>query len=194
MTRAGLFLVGACAIGALVAPAVHRPVPRLVWNASASIPVGLYAARVPSRLRVGDLVAAEAPASVAALAAERGYLPRGVPLLKHVAALGGQRICRTGMTLTVDGRRVAEARARDRLGRPLPRWRGCRTLAPGEVLLLNARAADSFDGRYFGPVPARRVIALLAPLWLPGRGAAAPRSAPERREFSQPCNLEGARK
>jgi type IV secretory pathway protease TraF len=36
-------------------------------------------------------------------------------------------------------------------GRRLVGWRGCRILARGEVLLLGD-TADSFDGRYWGPV------------------------------------------
>ena len=33
----------------------------------------------------------------------RGYLARGVPLLKHIAALPGQVVCRTDRTITVNG-------------------------------------------------------------------------------------------
>lgn len=40
---------------------------------------------------------------------------------------------------------------RDRRGASLPAWRGCRTLAADELLLLGD-TATSFDGRYFGPV------------------------------------------
>jgi conjugative transfer signal peptidase TraF len=190
MRRFGILVTGYLAIGAVGLPALIRPAPRLVWNASASVPVGLYASRPAGRIRVGDLVAAHAPAPVARLAAERGYLPLRVPMLKHVAALAGQRVCRVGNAVSIDGQRVAEAREYDRLGRPLPSWRGCRTLRPGEVLLLNTAAA-SFDSRYFGPVPARGIVAVLYPLWLPGGGEAAPAGAPAGRETSsQPKTKE----
>lgn len=183
MKRFGILVTGYCAIGALVIPAFVRPVPRLVWNASASIPVGLYSARpAGSSVKRGDLVAAQAPAPIARLIAARGYLPLRVPMLKHVLGVAGQTVCRTGLVVTIDGLRVAEARQRDRLGRPLPSWSGCRTLRSGEVLLLNPSSADSFDGRYFGPVPVRGIVAVLTPLWLPGGSAAAPASAPAGRE------------
>lgn len=181
MTRFGILLTGYCAIAAVVIPAFVRPVPRLVWNASASVPVGLYSARPATSARRGDLVAAHAPAPVALLMAERGYLPSRVPMLKHVAATAGQRVCRIGLVVSIDGERVAEARSRDRMGRPLPSWSGCRTLGAGEVLLLNPASAASFDGRYFGPVPARGIVAVLTPLWLPVGGAAGPADAPAAR-------------
>ncbi|WP_066798547.1 S26 family signal peptidase [Sphingomonas soli] len=191
MKRAGILLTGYCAIGAVILPAVIRPVPRLVWNASASVPVGLYAARPATGVKRGDLVAAHAPATVARLMAERGYLPLRVPMLKHVMAVAGQTVCRSGLVVTIDGLAVAKARPRDRLGRPLPSWNGCRTLRSGEVLLLNPASAGSFDGRYFGPVPARGIVAVLTPLWLPGGSEAAPASAPLVRETSPELKAQG---
>lgn len=174
MTRFAILLTGYCAVAAVVIPAFVRPAPRLVWNASASVPVGLYAARPGAAVHAGDLVAAHAPAPVARLMAARGYLPLRLPMLKHVAATSGQTICRSGRDISIDGRHVAAARERDRAGRPLPVWSGCRTLRAGEIFLLNPASADSFDGRYFGAVPARTVVAVLTPLWLPGGDSAAP--------------------
>lgn len=191
MKRFGILLTGYCAIGALIIPAFLRPVPRLVWNASASVPVGLYVARPAGNVKRGDLVAAQAPAPIARLMAARGYLPLRVPMLKHVLGVAGQAVCRSGLVVTIDGARVAEARSHDRAGRPLPSWSGCRTLRSGEVFLLNPASPDSFDGRYFGPVPARGILAVLAPLWLPDGGEAAPASAPPRRKSPREPKAQG---
>ncbi|MBX3565922.1 MULTISPECIES: S26 family signal peptidase [unclassified Sphingomonas] len=191
MRRFGILLTGYCAIGALVIPAFLKPIPRLVWNASASVPVGLYAARPAGSVKRGDLVAAQAPAPIAQLMAARGYLPLRVPMLKHVLGVAGQTVCRTGLVVTIDGTRVSEARTHDRMGRLLPSWSGCRTLRSGEVFLLNPASPDSFDGRYFGPVPARGIVAVLAPLWLPDGGAVAPASAPSGREPSPEPKAQG---
>ena len=51
----------------------------------------------------------------------------------------------------------------DRKGRELPRWTGCRTLRGGEIFLLNP-APDSLDSRYFGPLPASRLIGRARPI------------------------------
>ena len=68
------------------------------------------------------------------------------------------------------GETVGEgARDRDRRGRSLPVWKGCRTLRAGEVFLLNANVPDSFDGRYFGPVSATAITGRAEPLWTIGK-------------------------
>ncbi len=67
-------------------------------------------------LSVGDRVAIDPPELLASFLAERGYLPRGVPLLKTIAAVPGQRVCRIGSRIIIDGEAIGEARERDRLG------------------------------------------------------------------------------
>jgi type IV secretory pathway protease TraF len=99
------------------------------------------------------------------LLAERGYLPTGIPLIKRIAAVSGQRVCRFGHAVTIDGAYVGMARSRDRLGRPLPAWFGCRTLRSGELFVMNPAAPDSFDGRYFGVLRITDVIGRATPIW-----------------------------
>jgi len=79
--------------------------------------------------------------------------------------LGGDVVCAFGDAISIDGRPIATRLRRDRMGRPLPGWSGCRRLGDGEVFLLMEGVADSFDGRYFGPVPASSIIGRLVPLW-----------------------------
>lgn len=160
-TAAGLALTGlAAALDAVVDPA-----PRLVWNPSASAPVGLWRIRPGAPVRVGDMVLAQTPPTVRRLAAERHYLPANVPLLKRVAAAQGDTVCAFGPAVYVDQRLMAVRRAADRRGRPLPWWHGCRTLGDDAVLLL-MDAPESFDGRYFGTVPRSSVIGKATPLWV----------------------------
>lgn len=146
-------------------PALVAPAPHLIWNASASLPMGLYRLRTPDDLAVGDIVLAQAPAALVPLFAARGYLPAGVPLLKRVAVLPGSTVCRDGLQITIDGIVTDQARERDRLGRLLPAWQGCRRLGRGEVFLMNRDVPDSLDGRYFGPVPVASIIGRAVPLW-----------------------------
>jgi conjugative transfer signal peptidase TraF len=142
-----------------------RPAPRYVWNASESVPIGLYRLHPTGRLAVTQLVAVEPPEPLATLLADRRYLPRGIPLLKRVLALPGQTVCRDQLAITVDKIEIGTARAHDRSGRPLPIWEGCLVIADGEVFLMNWRSADSFDGRYFGALPASAIIGTAEPLW-----------------------------
>lgn len=146
-----------------VAAAWLKPAPRLLWNASASAPTGLYWIDVGARPRLGDLVAIDPPPALETFLAQRGYLPRGVPLLKRVAGLPGALSCRSGVFVTVDGAGVARAQARDRANRPLPIWTGCQVVGRGQLFLVNA-ARDSLDGRYFGPVSAAGLIGTAHPV------------------------------
>jgi conjugative transfer signal peptidase TraF len=157
-------------LGLIAVPAVAGWQPRLIWNVSASVPIGLYVTAPADRIALGDLVLVRPPETLAAFLAERGYVARGVPLLKHVAALPPQVVCVAGHTITVDGATVAHRRTADRLGRPLPTWHGCQALKPGEVFLLNATEPDSLDGRYFGPLQRTSIVARLRPVWITGRG------------------------
>lgn len=142
---------------------IAHPAPQLVWNASASLPIGLYRTLpgVPER---GALVLVCPPESAARLADQRGYLPAGVPLVKRIAAIGGDQVCAVDGVIFINGQPVARQLAADHAGRPLPRWSGCRAQDGDEVFLL-ADAADSFDSRYFGPVPTANIIGRLVALW-----------------------------
>ena len=141
-----------------------RPAPLLLWNASASAPIGLYRVMSSGPIQRGDMVLLRTPDSVRDLAAERGYLPLVVPLVKRVAALADDTVCVIGDDLFINGEWVARRLAHDPLGRPLPRWQGCHRLGD-EVFPLMAEVPTSFDGRYFGPVPTSAVIGRLVPLW-----------------------------
>jgi conjugative transfer signal peptidase TraF len=140
--------------------------PLLVFNATASAPIGFYRVLPLRPLQRGDLVLARTPVSVRSLAAERHYVPLKVPLVKRIAAMAGATVCAAGRAIIIDGRYVADRASADRQGRPLPAWTGCRVLAADEIFLLMEDVPDSFDSRYFGPVLVDAVIGRLSPLWL----------------------------
>jgi conjugative transfer signal peptidase TraF len=142
-----------------------KPVPRYLWNASGSVPVGLYRLHPTGRLAVSELVAVQPPEPLATFLADRGYLPRSTPLLKRVVALPGQTVCRDQLAITVDKIEMGAARVHDSRSRPLPTWQGCHVIADGEVFLMNWQSADSFDGRYFGVLPTSAIIGKAVPLW-----------------------------
>jgi conjugative transfer signal peptidase TraF len=170
------------ALGAVVGLALAQTgkiSPRLIYNASASAPRGFYLVHEPGLLRRGDLVLARLPPAWQAWAAGRGYLGENVPVIKRIAALAGDYACARGSALLLNGRIIAAALERDSQGRKLPRWRGCRRLEAGEVLLLIARQSASFDGRYFGPLTIDHVVGRLRPLGHPRRARPVIGKSPE---------------
>jgi conjugative transfer signal peptidase TraF len=171
-SRAPRFMLALCAalgITALAGPALHAPAARWVYNPSDSVPRGWYriesAGTTGDALNVGDIVLARLPAEAAALAAQRGYLPERVPLLKRIGAIAPQRVCMAGRTVYVDDVPVALARSADGLGRGLPLWAHCRALRASELFLLSATHPASFDSRYFGPIDAAAVLGRAQPMW-----------------------------
>lgn len=170
MSRFGYVMLTYIAMLAASGLTFVHPAPRLIWNATASTPIGLYVLHPVAALHALELVAVRLPEPIARLLADGGFLPKGVPLLKHVMALPGQTVCRSGDAVTVDHVDVGAAHDRDHLGRPLPRWSGCHTLEPDEVFLMNPTVPDSLDGRYFGALPVGSIVARAVPLWIDEAG------------------------
>lgn len=179
MTRHIWASVAFIAVGAVaVSTAVDLP-PVFLWNASPSAPIGLYRLQSIDHLSPHLLVAVAAPDPIATFIAERGYLPPDIPLLKHVAGLPGQIVCRFGCSITVDGISLGEAQLTDSRRRPMPVWQGCRRITANEVFLMNPDAKNSLDGRYFGPIPRSAILAEAIPIWITEDQAARQTSTPD---------------
>ena len=137
---------------------VHPPKPKLIYNTTVSAPMGWYAVERKRPLKRDDLIAAFAPAEARKLAADRGYLPDHVPLIKTVWAIGGERVCHDGLSVRVPNRPDIALLAQDGLGRAMPVFTGCYTLNADEVFLVSVDVQTSWDSRYFGAVSDNLVI------------------------------------
>ena len=158
--------IAAAGIAIIGITTIIPPRPRLVWNASASAPVGLYYVAPAMDVAPGDMMVAWPPFQVRSLAAKRRYLPAGVPLVKRVAAIGGDDVCAAGEWIWLDGHRVSQRSVVDGGARPMPWWNGCVRLRGRQVFLLMAEHRASFDGRYFGPTAPQDIIGKVWPLWI----------------------------
>lgn len=163
----------------IVAPAWSSPNIRFIWNASASVPIGLYRMVPGNHVAVTDLAVIMPPDDLAVFLDERRYLPRGVPLIKRVLALSGTTVCRRGSTIIAYHAIYGQALTRDTRSRPLPDWQGCRTLSAGEAFFMNWDSPDSLDSRYVGPLPINTIVGRAIPLWTTDRTNPAPESIPQ---------------
>nr|WP_083332539.1 S26 family signal peptidase [Hyphomonas sp. Mor2] len=128
---------------------IWNPQKRLIWNRTASAPIGLYWLN-DDPYEKGDWVIVSASSAAAKWAQRQGFVGQDWPLLKRVAAISGDEICRHSASVSINNHAVASAKNHDNRGRELPVWSGCVTLKAHEVFLLNEHP-DSLDGRYFGP-------------------------------------------
>jgi type IV secretory pathway protease TraF len=160
MMRIGPIISAILGATGLVMFAKAAPDPWLV-NESASLPRGLYL-RTPVAPALGQIVAVTPPPAARSYLAALGARP-DARLLKRVVATSGDVVCRNGQAMAWP-RGIRLARSRDRRGRPLPVWAGCRRLDVGEVLVMGDTAA-SFDSRYFGPVPSSAIQGVYREIW-----------------------------
>jgi conjugative transfer signal peptidase TraF len=165
-------ILGVFVIEALALTLLFPPPPVLVWNASASAPIGLYYVDSWKRfdqqtvdIEIDDMVVAWPPKAAGALAADRHYLPSGVPLIKRVAAIDHDVVCGDGDHITINGGWIVPRRKIDANGRALPWWQGCSVLQEGELFLMMEEHPASFDGRYFGITAPQDVIGKATLIW-----------------------------
>jgi conjugative transfer signal peptidase TraF len=163
--RVVVALLTSLGIAALAWPSLHTSLARIVYNPSDSVPPGWYRIGPPESLHVGSIVLVRLPADTATLAAQRGYLPAHIPLLKRIGAMSPQQMCIEKHIVRIDSMPVAAVHATDGRGRPLLAWQQCRRLHDGELFLLSATNPASFDSRYFGPIAVSAVIGSAQPLW-----------------------------
>jgi conjugative transfer signal peptidase TraF len=135
----------------------------LIMNVTSSVPVGLYLTS-SAELARGDfvLIARDTLAHRAALS--KGLISPSMQLLKRVAGLPGDHVCRHGRSVWINGIIKASARNADDIGRPLRTWRGCRVLDAGEIFVLGSHA-NSFDSRSFGPIRRSDVVSRVVLIW-----------------------------
>ncbi len=146
-------------------------------NTTASMPLGLWRITPANRsLHAGDIVLL-CPPDVAVFreAAARGYIPRGrcaggfAPLIKPVAAIAGDVVSVGADGVAVNGAPITGTAPldRDSAGRPLqPLLPGRYAVATGEVWLVSAHIARSWDSRYFGAAATANILGLARPVWV----------------------------
>ena len=158
-----LLTIGTTVISLLALTWPKQSVPKLYWNATPSVPIGLYmlTSRVPAK---GHFAIISLPEAIAAFADARGYLPARARLIKPVVAGSGDTICRYGLVVRIEGQPPALADAVDMRQRPLPQWEGCHRLTPSEIFVISS-VRGSFDSRYIGRIHLRHVLGTAVPLW-----------------------------
>jgi len=163
-------------LAATVTAAVLLAIPQLPVRpfvvTTASVPVGLYVLHAGAdRLLPGDTVAFEYQAPD--WARGRGYAHDGAPFAKYVFGVPGDVVTTDGLRYRVcnstgECRDAGSAQRTDRAGRVMhPVDFGTRTVIPAGSYYLGATLHErSYDSRYYGLIPAERVLGRISPVWL----------------------------
>ena len=158
---AWLTILGVCL---LLSTSFLQPQKRLIWNRTASAPMGIYWLN-DDPFTVGRWVVVSARSDDARWAQSQGFIGEDWPLLKQIEAVSGDEICRIDGVISVNGMTIGKAKNIDSRGRSLPVWTGCQTLSEAEVFLMNPHP-DSLDGRYFGPTDLSDLDGVAALIWV----------------------------
>ena len=159
--RSALILTG-LAIAMMSAASVLVDQNRLIWNRTESAPIGLYW-RSDGPLTLNGWAVVSASSEAARWTSENGFTGTDWPLVKRIAALPGDEICRENETILINQSVAAEALLEASGGLELPRWQGCHVLQDGEAFLLNEHPR-SLDGRYFGAMERSDLVGVAIPL------------------------------
>jgi type IV secretory pathway protease TraF len=161
--RSITIMLMACGLVLIMSSAYFKPDARLIWNRSASAPEGLYWRNdhLPKR---GSWVIVSPKAPPAIWAETHSLTGNDWPLVKRVAAISGDTVCREGHVITINDRVNATALAQTSAGENLPEWAGCHVLNNDRVFLLNEHPA-SLDGRYFGPTKLDHLQGTVSLIW-----------------------------
>jgi len=161
--RIGVLAVATVGLGLLAVGPLIRVPTKVVFNGSASAPIGFYRVEY-GPVSKGDLVLVRLPEWAERLVEEHRYLPPGVPLIKRIVATKGDMVCRMGRKISINSDDVAEVLDTDSQGRAMPYWIGCWRLERGQYFLLQDHPR-SFDSRYLGPFDRSFIVGKAIPMF-----------------------------
>ena len=138
----------------------------LFYNATASLPRGIYLRIPATKIERGDIVVYDPPEEVIDLSFQRGYVQHtDTRFLKRVGAIAGDvySIGDQG-SFCINGVYIGDVRKLDSSDRPLPQLTQGDYVVPDGAFLPIADTTRSFDGRYTGTVSLARIRAVVIPV------------------------------
>lgn len=138
----------------------------VVYNHSASLPVGWYVVVPDKNYKVGDIVVFDLQEKARALAVNRGWIRENDLFMKRIGALEGVEYEITrGRQFLINRNVFGDVQNVDSLGRNMPEYIGKYIVPPNEFLPV-ADIANSYDGRYYGTVPIENIRFKVIPLYI----------------------------
>lgn len=143
-----------------------------VINFTQSMPLGVYIKSYPAFYTKNDMVLVCLDDAIARWSVANHIIADGsgcqhsAPLLKKIAATGGDRVIVNCEGIIINGKLMEHTAP---VAKHIKRWIPINSeilLKDGEFIVIANQNNLSFDSRYFGTVTTENVIAKASPLWL----------------------------
>jgi len=167
-TTVPFFVMGIAAVMVSITVLVWKEWgPTILINETPSEPIGLYRLirHEEGGYRRGMYVVFPVPRELYALVYGRHWMRNGIPFLKELMGLAGDRVCILRDRLEINERTVGPVFTVDSSGQPLPQHLGCFEVQPGTFFAASQHFDKSFDGRYFGALPLKLLKGEARPVW-----------------------------
>lgn len=139
----------------------------IIYNPTPSVEEGFYVYAGQEYGR-GQIILFSTPQAVKDYTAANYAAAPLEHFLKPVLAAKGDHVCYRQGQFFLNGAFLSDVQKYDSAGKPLPVWKGCRVLGADEYFVFSDRVRNSFDSRYYGPVPEKDIVGVFAPLFEKG--------------------------
>jgi len=124
----------------------------VTYQATNSMPRGLYLIMPVKSIARGDIVVFYPPITIRDFLKQQHWLPYSGMIMKYALGLPGDYVCRRKDELWINKRKVAHIYYKTSSNLALPQQKFCGKLAENQYFLISLFVPNSFDSRYFGAI------------------------------------------
>ncbi|MFA6409267.1 MAG: signal peptidase I [Gammaproteobacteria bacterium] len=131
---------------------VKRAGYAVTYQATSSMPRGLYLLAPVKSIARGDIVLFYPPITIRDFLKQQHWLPRSGLIMKYALGVPGDYVCRRQNELWINRKKVAHIYHKTSSDLSLPQQKFCGKLGKTQYFLISIFVPNSFDSRYFGAV------------------------------------------
>lgn len=135
------------------------------YQYTGSMPIGWYLLLpISAPVKRGDILLFNAPLKAKKIAVAHRWMFNNEKMLKKVAAISGDEVCIKQHKVFINQKLTVLQLKNYAPNHPLPIWHFCGKVPVDKLLMLSNYAKRSFDGRYFGFISNKDIIAKALPI------------------------------
>lgn len=130
----------------------------LIKQVTPSMPKGYYLTYRTEDIGRNDDVLFQPNEKTQQFIVGHGWLPKGVPLLKRIVGIQGDRLCIKQQQVVLNNKTIASIKDKDIKGNQLPQFQFCGVIAHNQYFVQGIANDHSFDSRYYGLISGNQII------------------------------------